>query len=128
MFGAGTVGLFLGTFHGRADSPALDSTRWQFLTAWVAGSAFILWACGRLKRVRVDDSGLLVSNYLKEVRIPFDDIRAVTENRWLNIHPVTIIFRRCTPFGDHIVFMPRLRFFSWRSHPVVNELRKLAGI
>ncbi len=125
-FGIGTLGLFLGAYHGHND-PSPD-TKWQFLAAWIAGTSFILWGCARLKRVRVDESGLLVSNYLKETRIPFDDIREVSENRWINIHPVTIHFRRSTPFGERVVFMPRVRLFSWRSHPVVGELRTLAHI
>jgi hypothetical protein len=127
-FGMGTLGLFLGIFHGRDDSAPPEWMKWQFLAFWIAGSAFILWGCARLKRVRLDESGLLVSNYLKEVRIPFDDIRDVTENRWINIHPVTIYFRHSTPFGDRIVFMPRVRLFSWTSHPVVSEIRSLAHI
>lgn len=102
--------------------------KWQFLAIWVVGSAFILWGCSRLKRVRVDESGLLVSNYLKEIRIPFDDILDVTENRWINIHPVTIHFRQSTPFGERVVFMPRVRLFAWTSHPVVGELRTLAHV
>ena len=125
-FGIGTLGLFLGAYHGHND--ASPDTKWQFLAAWIAGTAFILWGCARLKRVRVDQSGLLVSNYLKEIRIPFDDIREVSENRWINIHPVTIYFRRSTPFGERVVFMPRVRLFSWRSHPVVGELQTLAHI
>jgi hypothetical protein len=80
------------------------------------------------KKVRTDGSAIYVSNYLNEVRIPFDAVRDVTENRWINIHPVTIHFRHSTPFGNRIVFMPTFRFFNWRSHPVVSELRELAHI
>jgi hypothetical protein len=124
----GTVGLFLGSFHGRADSTPPDWVKWQFLAVWVAGSAFILWGCVPLKRARLDDAAIYVSNYFKEVRIPLDAIREVTENRWINIHPVTIYFRYATPFGDRIIFMPTIRFFGWRSHPVVRELRDLSHV
>jgi hypothetical protein len=126
MFGLGTLGLFLGTFRGTDNSPPSGGMKWGFLAAWIAGTIFIYWGCARLKRVRIEDSAIYVSNYLKEIRIPFDAVADVTENRWINIHPVTIHLRSTTEFGDRITFMPKIRIFSWRSHPVVAELRELA--
>jgi hypothetical protein len=128
MFGLGTLALFFGAFHGQGDTAPPAAMKWQFLAGWIAGSTFILWGCARLKKVRTDGTAIYVSNYLREVRIPFDAVRDVTENRWINIHPVTIHFRHSTPFGDRIVFMPRVRLFGWRSHPVVSELRELAHV
>jgi hypothetical protein len=128
LFGSGTLGLFLGEFHGRNDAPAPEWMKWQFLAMWLVGALFISWGYGRLKRVRIDPAALYVSNYFREVRIPFDAIQDVTENRWINIHPVTIHLRSSTPFGNRIVFMPTIRFFSWCSHPVVSELREWAQV
>ncbi|MGB7745704.1 MAG: hypothetical protein WBN75_00235 [Verrucomicrobiia bacterium] len=128
MFGLGTLGLFLDVFHDRGDAAPPDWMKWQFLAIWIIGSVFIWWGCVRLKKVRTDGSAIYVSNYFKEVRIPLDAVREVSENRWINIHPVTIHFRHDTPFGDRVVFMPTIRFFSWRSHPVVRELRELAHV
>ena len=128
MFGLGTVGLFLQAFHGRGGAATPPWVKWQFLAVCIVGSMFIWWGCARLKKVRTDGSAIYVSNYLTEVLIPFDAVRDVTENRWINIHPVTIHFRHSTPFGNRIVFMPRFRFFNWRSHPVVSEFRELAHI
>ncbi len=126
MFGLGTLALFLGAFRGPGNSPPPESMKWGFLAAWIAGTIFIYWGCARLKRVRIEDSAIYVSNYLKEIRIPLDAVADVTENRWINIHPVTIHLRASTEFGDRITFMPKIRIFSWRSHPVVAELRELA--
>jgi hypothetical protein len=126
MFGLVTVALFLGAFLGPHNSLPPDGMKWAFLAVWVAGTIFIYWGCARLKRVRIEDSAIYVSNYLKEIRIPFDAVADVTENRWINIHPVTIHFRTATEFGDRITFMPKIRIFGWRSHPVVAELRQLA--
>jgi hypothetical protein len=127
-FGLGTLVLFLGAFRNRDGVGAPEEMKWLFLTVWVFGSLFIWWGCGRLKRVRTDGTVIVVSNYLEEFRIPLNEIQAVTENRWINIHPVTIHLRHPSPFGKSIVFMPRSRLFSWRSHPVVGELRELAHI
>jgi hypothetical protein len=126
MFGLGTLGLFLGAFRGPDNTPPPEGMKWGFLAAWLVGTTFIYWGCARLKRVRVEDSSIYVSNYLKEIRIPFDAVVDVTENRWINIHPVTIHLRSATDFGDRITFMPKIRIFGWRSHPVVAELRELA--
>ena len=71
---------------------------------------------------------LYVSDYRKEITIPLSEIADVTENRWLNAHPVTIRFRNPTAFGDKIVFMPKLKYFAfWTGHPIVGELLNAAG-
>lgn len=121
-FGLGTLAMFL----GRADAEA-GSPKWAFLFAWVAGSAFIYWGCTRLKVVSVDDNYLYISNYLREARVPLSDIYNVTENRWVNIHPVTIHLRQPSDFGAKIVFMPQAYFSFFGSHPVVSELKELAS-
>jgi hypothetical protein len=128
MFGLGTLGLFLGAFRGIDKTEPPDGMKWSFLAAWIVGTAFLYWYCARLKRVRVDESEICISNYLKEIRIPFEAIKDVTENRWINIHPVTIHLRSATAFGNSIVFMPKIRFFCWSRHPVVDELRELARV
>jgi hypothetical protein len=122
LWGFGTLMMFLGELEG-ADPPP----KWVFLFAWIAGFAFLYWTCIRLKEVSVDDNFLYVSNYLKEVSIPLSEIDDVTENVWINIHPVTIHLNSPSEFGDKIIFMPTVRFFAFfSSHPVVNELKKLA--
>ena len=125
LFSMGTLLLFASPAASEARAGGLpDGTmKWIFLVATIAGTAFMYWACIRLKRVALDGDSLLVSNYLREVRIPLGEIEDVTENRWVNIHPVTIHFRHETEFGNSVVFMPRARFFGFLSaHPVVEEL------
>jgi hypothetical protein len=128
MFGVGTLALFLGVFRGPDNTPPLEGMRWGFLAFWIAGTSVLYWGCGRLKRVCVEDSAIGVSNYRKEIRIPFDGVAGVTEGHGINIHPVTIHLRSATEFGDRIVFMPKIRILIWRSHPVVAELRESAHV
>ena len=128
-FGLGTLWLWLGTMHGKNGALPPDEMKWQFLLAWIAGSAFILWGCAGLKRVRMDSVNLYISNYLREISVPLTMISDVTENRWINIHPGTIHFRNATRFGQKVTFMPTIRLFGlWSSHPVVTELRRHAGL
>lgn len=126
-FGLGTMAAFLNTLHDRTGAPPPDEMKWIFLAVWILGSALIYWGCVRLKRVRMDGTSLYISNYLREAQVPLRQVIAVTENRWVNIHPVTIEFRSATDFGDRIVFMPQVRCFglrSWSSHPVVAEIQE----
>lgn len=104
--------------------------KFVFLGVWIIGSAFILRAYAGLKRVRVDERQLFVSNYLREICIPFSGVRDVRQNRWLNIRPITIYFRYVTEFGDRATFMPKRRIAIrfWRVDPVVDELKQLAGL
>ena len=104
--------------------------KFVFLGVWIVGSAFILWSCAGLKRVRADEQQLFVSNYLREIRIPFSAVRDVKQNRWLNIRPITIYFGDDTEFSDRATFMPKRRIAVrfWRVDPVVDELKQLAGL
>jgi hypothetical protein len=129
MFGIGAIAMWVGTVRGTNDSLPPSAVKWQFLGIWIVGSVFILWGCAALKRVRVDSKNLYISNYRREISIPVTMIADVTENRWINIHPVTVHFHSVTEFGQKITFMPTVRYFTlWSSHPVVAELRSLAGL
>jgi hypothetical protein len=122
MFG---IGALLDSIDSSDNEP---SQKWIVLTVWVIGSLFIGWTCMRLKKVRIGTNAIFISNCLKEIQVPFEGIRDVTENRWINIHPITIHFRVPTVFGGKIIFMPTKRLFGWRTHPIVGELKKLAHL
>ena len=128
-FGTGTIQLWLGG-HDNNNAMPPPEMKFMFLAGWLLGSVFMLWASAGLKRVRIDDQRLYVSNYVKEISIPFGAIVDVQQNRWLNSRPVTIYFRETTELGDTAKFMPkwRIRALFWRVDPVVNELKELAGI
>ena len=120
-FGAGLIFLFVkgSSFQDRS----LSEEQWKWLVAWIFGSVLIWWFCIRLKRVRMDDEALYISNYLVEIRVPLQNVVDISENRWVNSHPVTLKFQGKTRFGSSIVFMPKMPWFAlFRSHPVVNEI------
>ena len=129
-FGLGTALLWLDAFHGRNNELPPPIMKFLFLGMWLVGSSLILWLHVGLKRVCVDGRQLVVSNYLREICIPFAAVRDVSQNRWLNIRPITIYLRYVTVFGDQITFIPKqriaLRF--WRDDPVVDELKRSAGL
>jgi hypothetical protein len=129
---AGFCGVTFALFTGggatnRDGVPPPAEMKWLFLGATVLGGLFLYWGCMRLKRVDLDEDSLYISNYLREVRIPLRDIEEVTENRWINIRPVTVEFRRDTEFGSRITFMPKTRWWGfWLAHPVLGELEAAA--
>ncbi len=78
----------------------------------------------RLKKVEMDDEKLYISNYSRVIEVHRSKIKKVSENKWINIHPVYIDFSTSTEFGDRIVFMPKVRPFAFfSSHPIVGELK-----
>ena len=129
-FGSGAISFWFGAFHGRNNQLPPPEMKSGFLAVWIVGSVFILWFSAGLKRVSVDERQLLVSNYLREISIPFSAILDVRQNRWVNLRPVTIYLREATEFGDRITFMPkrRISFQFWREDPIVDELKQLAGL
>jgi len=122
-FALGTATLFrAGDRLG--ERPPQGDLKWAFLAVLLAGSLVIYWWCVRLMRVAMTDRELRISNYRREVVVPLSDVDQVTENRWVNSHPVTVQFVRRTDFGHRIVFMPKVRPFAlFSSHPIVAELR-----
>lgn len=97
-----------------------------FAPVGVLLAASIYWFYVRLKKVAIDSNGLVISNYVREVRVPWRDIIKVTGNRWKKTRQVTITFDRDIGFGTSIVFMPKFRF-QWpgQEHPIAQELRDM---
>jgi len=70
---------------------------WYAKWTALAISAFVLWLvralCGPLKRVRVDERKLYVSNYFHEEEIPRAAVSRVYEARWIAFvgeHPIKV--------------------------------------
>lgn len=125
LFGFGTSKLWWSALVERnADFPA--HMKYEFLGLWLVGTFFILRNSFRIKRVRIDNGNLYISNYFHEVVVPFEEIARVTENRLMNIHPVTVDLRNATKFGKRITFMPTLLIVPFASHPIVERLQLLA--
>ena len=101
--------------------------KWEFLVGWLAGSVFLVWWCGRIKRVQMDDEALYVSTYRSDARIPLTEVDRITESRWCNPPTVTIHLQPLSPYGDRIVFIPKTRWWPFCTHPIVAELQSLCA-
>lgn len=110
-------------FNENVNITIIGSAIWFFVIVINAGVG------SSLRRVRVDQVDLYISNYFREIIVPLCMLSDVTENRWVNIHPITLHFRTATEFGNTITFMPKVRFCVWGvSHPVVDNLKQMAGL
>ena len=116
-FGLGTIAMM----HGD------DPHKWIFLIALIVGTLFIGCLCFPLKSIKIEGSDLVISNYIRTIRVPTKLISNVTESVMINTHPVWIHFQKPTEFGSKVMFMPAVRMFAFfSSHPVVAELKTLA--
>ncbi len=84
---------------------------------------FAFWEYSRIKRVAIDEDFLCVSNYFRSEEIPLDNVDSITDNIWLDSHPVTIHLKEPCFFGRKIIFMPRMLFLFFQHHPIVKELQ-----
>jgi hypothetical protein len=132
-FGFGTLQLWLSpetvVFNG-VRGGATREHQWLFLGALVLGAALLLWHCTRLHRVRLTDGGLLVSNYFREISVPFGQIARVTQSRLSNPRTITLHLRGETPLGGKVRFFPSThgRLAFWKEDELVHELRARAGL
>ena len=99
-----------------------------FAAIWVLLAPIIWVTCGRLKRVKFDGSTLWISNYRTEVSIPVNEVAAITQNNIINLRPVFVTFKRETPWGRKIVFMPKVSLLPFFDDEIVVELRRAARI
>ena len=120
-FGLGTVVMFL------IPKQEVMAMRWQFAAVWAIGTAFLLLTCARLKRVKLDGATLVISNYRHDITVPVSEIADVRQNRLINLRPVTITFRKKTPFGRVVTFMPRMSLGLFSDADIVTRLRSLVG-
>ena len=133
IFPPSAVFVFAGGFHNIYLAEQTNPTRSGFSpNELVSLFAFFIVVFGTfiwrfdlpLKAVEMDDEALYISNFVREIRVPFRDLEDVRQGFWMARQRVMIRFRTRTEFGQRIVFMPTLRWFAlYDSHPIVGELR-----
>lgn len=110
--------------------PELQSLKLTFLLVSLIGVPTLLWFSAGLKRVTRDGAELLVSNYLREVRVPMREVKHVYQSWAVSPWRVVIEMRSSTEIGSTFVFVPRFRdglrhrAFVGR-HPAVEEIRAM---
>ena len=114
---------------------AVLAVRWLLL-ALIAASLVVLFAFVLpLKRVHLTQDGLRISNYRREVTVPFRAIARVRQNWLPTFRLVMLELRADAELGRRVIFLPagapRMAFWRadyWREDDLVSELRRLAGL
>jgi hypothetical protein len=80
----------------------------EFIAVFVCGaSIFIGWLTAHLQRVGYQGKDLVVANYWREARIPFQQIEAIEPVWWYWRRLVRIRFQCRTPFGSIVYYIPK---------------------
>lgn len=118
-----SAGLYREMFHGGL-SPTLVNLFWGMRSL---GTLLAPWRGYGLKHIAVDGNSIYISDYFREAKLPLGDILEVSENRWIDLHPITIEFASSAPWSHYIRFMPKIRPLvpQWFPHPVAAELRDM---
>ena len=83
-----------------------------FLAFFFAATLFMAWLCLRVQKVGYAGRELVVSNYLRTERIPFDSIEAVEPVWWNYRRMVRIRLRVETSFGRVVYYIPKWAAFK----------------
>jgi hypothetical protein len=80
----------------------------EFIVAFVLVSTVVMvWMAVRLQRVGYCGRELVIANYWREARVPFDQVAAVESVWWYRSRLVRIRFNRRTPFGSCVYYLPK---------------------
>ncbi len=91
----------------------------------VLATVFMFWLSARIQRVGYSGSDLIVSNYSRQERIPFDQVEAVEPVWWNYRRMVRIRLRSRTSFGQVVYYIPKWAAFKCLWVAPEKELREL---
>jgi hypothetical protein len=92
---------------------------------FLIGTAFMIWFSVRLQRVGYAGKELVISNYWREARIPFDQVEVVEPVWWYRGRLVRILLRSDSPFGQVVYYLPKWGFIRCLWSAPDRELREL---
>lgn len=85
------------------------------------------WSMARLERVGYSGRELVISNYWREVRVPFEQVQAVEPVWWYRRRMVRIRLGSRTPFGDTVYYIPKWAPLACFYSQPDEELRQLVS-
>lgn len=103
-----------------------DNPQWiRYMGTWFFIAGGIYFFTGHIKKVSMDNNHLVVSNFIKQEKIPLTAIEKVDGASFLNPRLVWITLSGPSTFGEKITFIPVFRKGSAiGKHPLVYELRQ----
>jgi hypothetical protein len=106
------------------------SARLGFGALLAAIACWLFVAGKRLRYVELTSQYLLVSDGRHHISVPLSAVASVEENRWLQLHPVTVRLHTPSELGSNFTFLPIMddQWFTFTSHPVVGRIRRMAAL
>jgi hypothetical protein len=123
---AAVTGALLGVFFNTGRLSIAPGFRPLF-TFLVLASIFMVWLSVRVQRVGHAGRDLVVSNYLRRARIPFDQVEAVEPVWWYFRRMVRIRLRSSSSFGQVLYYIPKWAAFKCLWVAPEKELQDLLG-
>jgi hypothetical protein len=81
---------------------------YRLLMAFVfLSTIFMFWLSARIQRVGYAGRDLIISNYLRQERIPFEQVEAAEPVWWNYRRMVRVRFRTHTSFGYVVYYIPK---------------------
>ena len=107
------------------DGMAAEHVWILMLVATALVAAVMWWTIAPLKRVVLAGDELLVSNYLREIRVPLTWIEKISGPSRTNPKRYTVTLVEPTDFGRRITFLPPMvwSLMLWTEPEEVDELR-----
>lgn len=101
----------------------------QFVV-WFAllATVFLAWVTVHLQLVGYRGSELVIANYWREARVPFNQVEAVERVWWYRGRLVRIRFNPPTPFGSTVYYMPKWGSLLGMFSAPEKKLRNIIGI
>jgi hypothetical protein len=99
---------------------------YRFLMAFIfLATVFMFWLGARIQRVGYAGRDLIVSNFLRQGRIPFDQVEAAEPVWWNYRRMVRVRFRTHTSFGYVVYYIPKWAAFKCLWVAPEKELQEL---
>jgi hypothetical protein len=99
---AGLTGIYLAT-----GGISIDATFRPLIAVFLLATVFICWLSVRIQRVGYSGRELIIANYSRRERIPFDQVEAVQPVWWYYRRMVRIRLRTRSSFGDVVYYIPK---------------------
>jgi hypothetical protein len=123
--GFASVATYTAWFHPeRWQNGGSLGERWGTTAMLLVGSAVLVPHAARLCRVRLNEDGLTISNYWRQMHVPFAAIADVEFRPMKGPPRVTLTFRSSTPLGRRVIFIP----YADSIDVLVSDLRTRAGL
>jgi hypothetical protein len=91
----------------------------------LVGTVFMIWMSLQLHLVGYIGRELVVDNYYRVARIPFEQVTSVESVWWYRSRLVRVRFRDTTPFGSCIYYLPKWAMFRGLFSKPEEDLRRV---